>query len=741
MAQSPNEAPMEREQSEPKQGANAQDSASVGAPIDFLAVARAAESAASTNMSAIQREQWRVALLAYRNEHFTGSKYRSEFFKNRSRIFRPKTRTAVRKNLAAVANAFFSSSDVVSATAEHDSNPVKNASAAVLKELLNYRLDRTSTRSGIPWFLTVIGGAMDAQLHAIVVSKQFWEYEERTKKVPRQREVPALDEATGEQLIDVTTGVAATKIEDYEEDVVERVKDRPMCVLIPPENVIIDSAAPWYDPAQGSSYLILRFPMTLDDAKTFLKNKGKSGEQWLDLSDDQLTKAADDYSAKGVRLARDAGSDRYEQRADASTGGKSATKIVWLQECFMRYAGTDYHFWSVGASLYASRVRPTEEAYPEQFGQRPVVYGYGAVETHRVSPMSPVYSWQQIQMETNDVVNLSLDTMKQALSPIAIVRQGTTFDWKALQRRAGADTTIVTRNPEQDIKFEKAPDPSGTAYIEQNRLNADFDDLSGSFSQGSVQTNRQMNETVGGMRLLSGAANAVTEFDLRVFSETWVEVVLRQLVRLEQYYEDDQTVLAIAGERAKMLERYGVDQITDEDLAEEVSVRVNVGIGATDPMQRIAKLGAAFKMLGPLVPLADKPVKVNIEEAVKEVLGIAGYNDGTRFVTFGDPNQVPPQVAAEQATLELERQKAMMQKQIADDDRIGEMEREQLKARVAILDTIIGEISAGKQQDRQNQFDLTAMAIEQVVQTLAALSQPPMQPAQPPKPSIGGAFG
>jgi hypothetical protein len=741
MAPSPNEFPMERERDETLRSAG-QDASSVGAPVDFLPFVRAAESVAESNIGAVQREQWRTALLAFRNEHAIGSKYRSEFFRNRTRLFRPKTRAAVRKNLAAVASAFFSSSDVLSATAENDSNLRKTASAAVIKELLNYRLDRTATRSGIPWFLTVVGAALDAQLHGISVSKQFWEYEERVRKVKRQRFVPATDLESGEPLIDVATGETAMQAEEYEEEVVERVKDRPMCLLLPPENVLIDPAAPWHDPAQGSSYLILRFPMTLEEARTFLRNAGKSNEEWLALTDEQLTRAAEDYSARGVRLTRDAGPDRYSQRPEPATGGRSTARIVWLQENFIRYDGTDYHFWSVGSSLYASRCRTTEEAYPEQMGQRPVVYGYGAIETHRIAPMSPVMSWQEMQRETNDVVNLSLDAMKQALSPIAIVRQGTTFDWKQLQRRAGADTTIITRNPESDIRFERPPDPSGTAYIEQNRLNADFDDLSGTFSAGSVQTNRQLNETVGGLHLLAGSANAVTEFDLRIFSETWVEPVLRQLVRLEQYYEDDQTVLSIAGERARLLERFGVDRLTDEDLAEEVSIRVNVGIGATDPMQRFAKIGAALKVLAPLVPMADRPVKVNIEEAVKEIFGIAGYNDGTRFIVFGDPGTPSPSVAAEQAKAELERQKMATQERIARDDRLSEMEREQLRARVQIIDSVIREMAAANQQRRQAQFDITAMAMERLVDILAGKDGRDARPVppQPPMP-YGGEPG
>ena len=64
------------------------------------------------------------------------------------------------------------------------------------------------------------------------------------------------------------------------------------------------------------------------------------------------------------------------------------------------------------------------------------------------------------------------------------------------------------------------------------RLNADFDDLAGNFSIGSVQTNRSLGETVGGMKMMTSNANAAGEFDLRIFVETWVEPTLRQIVKL-----------------------------------------------------------------------------------------------------------------------------------------------------------------------------------------------------------------
>jgi hypothetical protein len=66
----------------------------------------------------------------------------------------------------------------------------------------------------------------------------------------------------------------------------------------------------------------------------------------------------------------------------------------------------------------------TADAYPEQGGARPVVIGFGAIEAFRPYPMSPVESWQPLQLELNDQANLRLDHLKQCIAPPALVKRG-----------------------------------------------------------------------------------------------------------------------------------------------------------------------------------------------------------------------------------------------------------------------------------------------------------------------------
>jgi hypothetical protein len=616
---------------------NVEDS---GATNNFLEISRAAEDRDQTFKGAMQRARWQRAISQTQNKHFGDSKYNSKTFNNRSKVFRPKTLSALRKNLASAAAALFSTNDAVVVKAEHDSDPIKNASAAVLQELLHYRLDRTSVKSGLPWFLVCMGAKRQIDTYGVCYSKQYWEYEEVQEDSVDEITEQHVYLDTGEPVLDEETGQPKVS-KRYEKNSKKHVtKDRPMVMLFSPDNVVIDPAAPWYDPTQSSAYLGLRYPMTIGDAKVFMSNAGKGKEEWLDIPDALLFQASEEYTSKGVRAARGDGIDRYDDSYRTSPGTGFESNIVWLYEWFMRVKGVDYHFWTVGTIAYASKIRTTRQAYPEQMGDRPVCGGYGSIEPDEIYPMAAVTAWEQMQTELNDLVNLRLDNLKQALSPIAKVKQGATFDFKQLQARSGQDVTIQVKSMD-DLEFDRPPDVAGSAYQETALLNNDFDDLSGVFAQSSLQSNRQLNETVGGLRLLSGTANAVTEFDLRVWVETWVEKVVRQLLRLEQMWENDQVVLTVCGNRAKMFERFGINQITDQDLLHEASVKVNVGIGSADPMQKMTKLASAFQMLSGMAPFFSKKVMIKPEEVIKEVMGPAGYNDGLRFfeITEIDPSQ------------------------------------------------------------------------------------------------------
>jgi hypothetical protein len=259
-----------------------------------------------------------------------------------------------------------------------------------------------------------------------------------------------------------------------------------------------------------------------------------------------------------------------------------------------------------------------------------------------------------------------LDNVKLVLNKRWIAKRGAQVDLKSLVRNVPGSVTLVN-DTVADVREVNFPDVTASSYQEQDRINVDYDELTGNFSQGSVMTNRKMGETVGGMGLISASANQLTEYTIRTITETWIERVLRQLVKLEQAYETDETILAIAADRAKLMQRYGINQITDSLLNQELTLTVNVGMGATDPALKLGKFLGAVKAYGEVSAL--NPPNMDMAEIGNEIFGLAGYRDGRRFMVEEEENapiaQVMQQAQAmvQQAQQELAQRSAELDKQ------------------------------------------------------------------------------
>jgi hypothetical protein len=585
---------------------------------------------------------------AFRNKHFNGSKYWHTEYRNRSKLFRPKTRTAVRKADAAAVAALFATKDAVKCTAGDESNPLQQANAKLIQALFNYRTDRTSGMAAIPWFRVCGGAHQDAMITSACVSKQYWKLELRHMGAE-----PETD-AEGTPLRDEETGAPLMR------DVYAPFIDRPDCMLFPLENIEIDPAAHWLNPIQSAAVFIAKVPMTIDEV---LQMQEHPLHPWHALSAAELRGMASgtDDAARATRASREG-----TNRLDARYTGRGDFEIVWVYEVFMRVGGRDMTFWAAQDRAYLTDPKPVHEVYPEQGGERPYTFGVVNLESHRLFPMSSVESWQQSQIEINDFANLMLDSAKLAVSPIKKVVRGKQVDLAQLNR-LGPNAQFLVEDP-SDVTWDKPPDISSSAFAIMERLNNDFDTSSGNFDQSTVQASRFTGETVGGLQLISGSANAVTEFDQRVWIETWVEPTIAQLIKCIQYYESDATVLALCGARAGLLERFGVSRIDDELLSQQVTVTVDAGIGNADPAQKLQKLGGALALVAPLFrdnpALASGALQIDVKAIADEVFSLAGYRDGaTRFVHAGQP--APNPLAAAQSNL----QALQTQKILADIDK------------------------------------------------------------------------
>ena len=596
-----------------------QDDASPAAPVDaappnvdWLMTARHAYSGSEAFFDSSLRSNIINDLKQFQGVHPTGSKYHSDPYRTRSRLFRPKTRATIRKNEASASEAFFSSVDVVSVTAENDGTDMNVAASKLFQALLQYRLTKS-----IPWFQILMGAYQEAQSLGVVSAYIDWEFDERRKPKPI---------------------------------------DRPRIKLLPVENLRLDPACDWTDPINTSPYTIELMPMYVKDVKSRI-----AAGKWAPVDAGELLSA----SGKTVDTIR---AVREGQRQDSKGQQTAITDftIVWVHRNIIEMDGQDWLFYTLGTTRMLSKPIPLEQAYFS--GERPYVMGCIALEAHKTYPGGISRLTRDMQAEINELANSRQDNVKFVLQKRYHVKRNVQVDVRSLTRNIPGSVTMMN-DPETDVKVVDTPDVTASSYKENDLMNVEFDDVAGSFSTTSVQSNKNLNETVGGMDMLDAKANAVGNYMLRTFAITFAEPVLRKLIKLEAHYEDDEIVLGLAAKNAKLMEQFKIDAVTDALLMQDVIVDVNVGQGSTSPEGKLKNLVGGITSLKAILEdgvLENHGLKVG--ELISEVLGIIGYKNSERFFSVDEDPTITAlraQLQKTQTALDSKFPPDLMEAQIA----------------------------------------------------------------------------
>ena len=546
----------------------------------------------TTYVDSNYRRFWDDSIRAFNNQHPSDSKYNSDLFRKRSNLFRPKTRSIIRKNEAAAAAAYFSNLELLSVMPQNESVKEERISADVMEQLLRYRLTKS-----IPWFLIMMGGIQDAQVQGASVAHVYWRFQER-----------------------------------YDDDgrVISK-EDTPVVDLVPIENMRIDPSAHWLDPIGTSPYVIHLIPMYWGDVKDRMHYPDPKGKRWKAYPA-SVAFARTDSSDESTRQARVG----YMQDATQQKRDVSDYDIVWIHRHIHRWNGEDWEFYTIASERLLTRPERLSESV--WHGQRPYVMGRAIIETHKPIPSSLPQLLKGLQEEANDVQNQRSDNVKFVLNKAYLVKRGKNVDLASLVRNVPGRITLVD-DPEKDVTEMNWPDVTQSAYLEQDRIDGDFNDIAGNFSPLQVNTARTPRESSNTMKMLQAPSNMLTEYMLKTYTETFVQPVLTQIMKLEQHYETDMVILSLAGQKAQIFQRFGVNEVTDALLERELTLAVHVGMGATDPVQKLQRFVYAVMNFAQIA--RSQPPGLDLKEIAKEMFGLTGYQDGSRFMIEG----VDPEVA------------------------------------------------------------------------------------------------
>lgn len=577
-----------------------------------------AKDALSTSTSFLESEhiaQWQKNQDNFDSKHPAGSKYYTDAYKHRSRIFRPKIRAAESKGESAFAEAMFGSSEIITVNPADEGSKEDAVMAEVWQAIMNWRI-----KKDIPWYKISIGAFQTTWIRGIAISRQDWEYEE-------------------EEYVAQGGVYSAGQVQ-------RRVrKSRPRITLIDPLMFRFDPGADWVDPIGSSPYLIEIIPMYLDELMRFMASPITKGREdaWIGATEGEVLSANKDY------LFNLADSDRRQKASESS----DSFETIWVHRNIIQDKdGVDHEFYTVGADFMLSWPVPLDSPIGRNY-----VIGVSNVEVFKAIPASRIQLAEMIQAEANDMVNQQLDNVKLALNRGYMVRRDKNVDLNTLRRSYPG--RIVMTDDLDAIRPEQLNDVTSSSYIQQDRLNNDMDDIVGGFSQGSVATNANLNRTVGGMQMLQSSSNAVTGYIVRTFVETWIEPVLGQVLRLTQEYEEESVIRKFAGDKE-------IDLNLDMIL-KSMSVVVSVGFGNLDPKLRVQTLVTSLQTSMGIAP--QLAAKIDEDAVLAELTAVAGYRDGSRFLLSGEQvqeRQAQAQEAAAQqggGAVELEQQKLQLEAQ------------------------------------------------------------------------------
>jgi hypothetical protein len=279
-------------------------------------------------------------------------------------------------------------------------------------------------------------------------------------------------------------------------------------------------------------------------------------------------------------------------------------------------------------------------------GRRPYVMGNCILETHKTIPSGIPRLARGLADEANEITNQRMDNVKFALNKKWFAKRGVEVDLAGLVRNVPGGV-VMMNDPDKDVREITWPDVTQSSYAEQQQLDMASDELLGNFNPAALMTAGAGNAPARNMAMLNQSNGTLVEYTIRTFVETFVQPALRQLLLLEQEYETDSVILGLAQKNSKMLQRFGIDEVTDELLMQELTLNVNVGMGATDPTQKLQKFLSAMQAYSAM--MKNQVPGVNMIEVGKEIFGHLGYSDGSRFFSVDNPQVADLQNKLQQA--------------------------------------------------------------------------------------------
>jgi len=458
-------------------------------------------------------------------------------------------------------------------------------------------------------------------------------------------------------------------------------------------------------------FLVSRRASSLEDADFVCHRVKKSVSDLIaegydpNIVNDIPSYANSEAELNEERLARFS----YDDDSVPPSEGEGPNKKVWIDECYMRI---DYDNDGI-AELRKITKGGQYILDNEEIDMIPFSAICPLPIPHKFYGMSIADTVKDIQLIKSTIMRNLLDNMYLTNNARYAVLAGQVELDDLLTSRPGG---IVRMRAPGAVTALPTPQIQPYAFQMVQYLDGIREERSGvsKMTQG-------LNPDVLTSHVTSGAISAATESAMqrveliaRIFAETGVKDLFRNIYALVQRYEDRQKMFYLNGKFVP---------IDVSRWKEKLNCTVNVGIGSGSQQSKTTTMSSIMQILGTLVQngaMGSLVTPKNLYNAVSEYIAQAGYKNTDQFISNPEmmPPQAPPEpsldekVAAQKAQVEL--QKLQLQAQELEIDTQLKAQELKLKQEEAAIDLAIKqqELQLKKSQLELNEQELALEAVQ-----------------------------
>ncbi len=465
-------------------------------------------------------------------------------------------------------------------------------------------------------------------------------------------------------------------------------------ISVPPEEFLVSRRA---SSLENASFVCHRVKKSVSDL--ILEGYPKS------LLDDIPTYTQNNAGYNEERQARYS----YDEDSTPADEGKGPSRKVWIDEC---YSYIDYNNDGI-AELRKITLGGHTILDNVEIDSIPFSTICPLPIPHKFHGMSVADTVKDIQLIKSTIVRNILDNMYLTNNARYAVLAGQVELDDLLSSRPGG---IVRMRSPNAVTPLPTPQMSGDAFRMVQYLDQVREERSGvsKMTQG-------LNPDVLNSHVTTGAVAAVTESSMqrieliaRIFAETGIKDLFRNIYQLIQRYEDRKKVF------------YLNNKFVPIDVSrwrDNLNCIINVGVGSGSQQTKMQTMSGIMTIIQGLIQNGGMNTMVtpqNIYNAVSEFITQSGYKNPDMFVA-NPANMPPPQppqptveekIANQKAQIELEKLK-LEAAEVELDTKIKQQALE-LKKRQAKVDTMIKmeELKLKQQKLEQGEFEIAMEATQ-----------------------------